>query len=146
MARGAGSTATTAVGPGLVATSGQRVYQPLSATTPAPAAAARPAPRAAADLTLRPDLAPPAAAEAPPASLAGLVLKVSPSQATVSLDGTPIGTAGELGRLELPLAVSAGGHRVEAAAPGYEPASASVVVTPGATLTFTLALTARPPG
>ncbi len=137
------ATAAPASGPGLVATSGQRVFQPVTAA--APTATTRPA-RGAADPALRPELLPanPAAAT-PAAGLAGLVLKVTPSEATVSLDGAPIGTAGELGRLELPLAVSAGEHRVGVLAPGYEPATSAVVVAPGATLTVELALTASAP-
>ena len=52
---------------------------------------------------------------------AALDIRVSPSNASVYLDGEFFGTAEELGSLERGAAVSAGRHRIEVLAPGHAP-------------------------
>ncbi|MBI4914402.1 MAG: PEGA domain-containing protein [Acidobacteria bacterium] len=54
---------------------------------------------------------------------AALDIRVSPSNASVYLDGEFFGTAEELGSLERGAAVSAGRHRIDVLAPGHAPRS-----------------------
>ncbi len=96
------------------------------------------------DPTLRPDLAPGAAAQ--PAAAGVLVLVVKPDTAAVYLNGQFVGTAAELARLERGLAVPAGRHLVEALAPGFAGRSLTVEVEEGARQQVVIELDAAPGG
>ncbi len=91
-----------------------RVFGPKQAQQ---GSASKPGP----DTSLRPELRGPAAAGAAAhaAQWGALDLRVSPANAAVYLDGTMMGTAQELGRLERGLAVTPGRHTVQVLAPGY---------------------------
>jgi hypothetical protein len=74
------------------------------------------------DTSLRPELNPPpgpAAARPAAERWSALELRVSPANAAIYVDGSLVGTAQELGRLERGLAVKPGRHRIEVLAPGY---------------------------
>jgi PEGA domain len=86
------------------------------------------------DTSLRPEFRQPPQAPsrtAPTGEWASLEVHVSPPNAAVYVDGTMVGTAGELGRLERGLAVRAGKHRIEVLAPGYASKTIDVEVREG---------------
>jgi hypothetical protein len=114
-----------------------RVYEPVP--SPEPQAPSGPDPR------LRPELlVEPGAGERPAASTgAALDLKITPSVASVYLDGQFVGTAGELSRLERGLAVAPGNHQLEVMAPGHEPRSVTVEVQEGQRQQVVVELDAR---
>lgn len=104
-----------------------RVFGPAKA---GPETAAKSGP----DTSLRPELRRPAGAEsgtARPGEWSALELKVSPPNAAVYVDGSMVGTAQELGRLERGLAVKPGRHQIEVLAPGYASKSVEVEVREG---------------
>ncbi len=78
-------------------------------------------PPAGPDLTLRPglDRADSSSGVKRPIG-AALKLRVSPDAASIAIDGVFVATAREVSRMEGPLAVSAGSHRIEVSAPGHE--------------------------
>jgi hypothetical protein len=53
-----------------------------------------------------------------------LLLTTSPAKAEVTLDGSPIGSADDLGPIQLPI----GSHTLRVEAPGYEPAERVITV------------------
>ena len=77
------------------------------------------------------------------AASAALVLEITPSVASVYLDGEFVGTAGELSRLARGLAVTPGTHRLEVMAPGHEPRSVTVDVQEGQRQQVVVELDAR---
>ncbi len=86
------------------------------------------------DTSLRPEFRE-GGPEAPPSRLAArgaaLDLRITPPNAAVYLDGQLVGSAAELGRLERGLAVSAGQHRLEVAAPNHASRVVSIDVKEG---------------
>jgi len=75
-------------------------------------------------------------------ALATLVLRVSPADATVRVDGEPLGeTAGDA---ERKMAVDPGDHVVTADGPGLEPARVEVSVSAGEQAPVALTLSRRP--
>lgn len=104
-----------------------------------PPDAAGPSAESGPDVSLRPELASRAGSrnEVPAGEERGMVLgavlefRITPEDAEVTLDGSYLGTAGELGRLERGLAVESGLHRVEVAVPGRDPVLVDVVLEEG---------------
>lgn len=74
------------------------------------------------------------------ALLADVTLEIVPANATISLDGRPIGQA-PLGK---PVAIAAGTHKLEVTADGYEPQKRDLMITAGVPLKITLELKAIP--
>jgi hypothetical protein len=77
----------------------------------------------------------------------GLVLDSVPDSAQVFVDGFYVGIAEEFGLLGRPLTVTAGTHRVELRAPGYETILFSARIDPNQILRYRgeMQLLARPP-
>jgi hypothetical protein len=65
---------------------------------------------------------------------------VSPPDAAVYVDDRFVGTAEEVGSLQVGLAVSSGKHTVTASRPGFADQSADVQIEPGATETVEISL------
>lgn len=113
-----------------------RVFAPVKAATPAeeqrnlptPARRSTP-PRSGPDTSLRPELDRPAPGEVPTG--AALQFEVTPSQASVYIDGEFAGTGVELAGLERGLTVAGGSHLIEVVAPGFEPRSVTIEVAEG---------------
>ena len=61
----------------------------------------------------------------------GVTFEISPSDAEVFVDGQYVGQVRDFDGVGAPLNVMAGRHRVDVNAPGYEPLSFDVDVTPG---------------
>jgi hypothetical protein len=114
-----------------------RVYTPVRSDAEEPGG--RP------DLSLRPDIA---RAAAPAATIrqtaAAVRFEVTPPGASISIDGQFVATARELARMEGPLVVSTGPHRVEVTAPGFQPASRGIDLAEGEVLEVSIDLTAEP--
>lgn len=70
------------------------------------------------------------------ALLADVTLTVVPDNATISVDGRPMGTS----PLTKPLQIAAGTHKIEVTADGYEPQKQDVMVTAEVPLTRTFTL------
>jgi hypothetical protein len=66
----------------------------------------------------------------PPELRGGLVLMTVPDSAQVFVDGFYVGLAEEFGAQGRPMSITAGVHRIELRAPGYETLSFSVVIDP----------------
>jgi hypothetical protein len=62
-------------------------------------------------------------------------LKVSPSTASVFIDGTSVGTVSEFDGLTDHLKLSGGAHKIELRADGYHPYTGEITVTAGKTTT-----------
>jgi hypothetical protein len=60
----------------------------------------------------------------------GLVLQTVPDMAQVFVDGYYVGLAEEFGLHGRPMDISAGAHRIELRAPGYETLAFSVMIRP----------------
>ena len=75
---------------------------------------------------------------------AALKLRVSPDSASIGIDGAFVATAQELLRMERPLAVSTGSHRIEVSAPGYERFSQTIELGDGEVLELSVDLTESP--
>lgn len=106
-----------------------RVFSPITEAGPAQTEGRAAGP----DPSLRPDLDERSkpAAESARKPTAALTLRVSPESAEVSIDGVFVATARELGRMEGPLATTAGEHVVSVRAPGFAEASKSVRLAEG---------------
>ena len=65
-----------------------------------------------------------------------LRLKVKPAEGQVYVDGYFVGEVDSFDGLTQRLSIEAGAHRVEIRAPGYEPVSFDVMVSPGETVTY----------
>jgi hypothetical protein len=77
---------------------------------------------------------PPARAAKPPTG--AIRLKVSPDTATVYVDGSPVGKAGDFdGLLSNHLVLERGSHLVEIRADGYETVSKTLMIEVGKTMT-----------
>jgi hypothetical protein len=115
-----------------------RVYGPLVTDQPAVDSS----PEAGPDVSLRKDLdlESRTAADTSVKPGAALRLRVSPSSATVSVDGEFAATARELGLMEGPLAVTAGRHQVVVCAPGYLEVSREVELSTGEVLELEIIL------
>ena len=75
-------------------------------------------------------------------------IETIPGSAQVFVDGFYMGLAEEFGLLGHPMTLSAGSHRIELRAPGYETLSFSVIIEPNEILRYRgdlQSLTARPP-
>jgi hypothetical protein len=68
------------------------------------------------------------------------VVRVTPDDASIYLDGRFLGTGWELSRLRSGLIVDAGDHEIEAVRPGLEPESRRFTVEPGAEVEVVLEL------
>jgi hypothetical protein len=81
---------------------------------------------------------PPQAGAVPPAAIArgGLTLETLPDLAQVYIDGFYVGLAQEFGLRGRALDLSAGAHRVELRAAGFETLSFSVLIAPHETLRY----------
>lgn len=97
------------------------------------------------DLDLRPDLgrADSDSSNQRPVG-AAVKLRVSPDSASIVIDGTFVATAGELQRMERPLAVSAGSHLIEVSAPGYEMSATTIEPEAGEVIELSVDLTESP--
>ncbi len=65
-----------------------------------------------------------------------LRLKIKPREAQVYVDGYFVGAIDEFDGAFQKLGIDAGNHRVEIKAPGHEPVSFDVLITPGETVTY----------
>ena len=65
-----------------------------------------------------------------------LRLKIKPREAQVYVDGYFVGVIDEFDGAFQKLGIDAGSHRVEIKAPGHEPVSVEVLITPGETVTY----------
>jgi hypothetical protein len=65
-----------------------------------------------------------------------LRLKIKPREAQVYIDGFLVGTIDDFDGVFQKLSVDAGAHRVEIKAPGYEPTTFEVLITPNETVTY----------
>lgn len=115
----------------------QRVYGPVFARplgSPVSGSRSSAASPGGPDLRLRPDLGG-AGNEKRSQSVqvadASLLVRVTPAEASVYLDGAFLATARELAGLTGPLAVSPGHHEIEVLAPGYVAAQRRVEAEPG---------------
>jgi hypothetical protein len=113
-----------------------RVYTPVRLDAEEPGS--RP------DLSLRPDIARGDAPAAAPRRAAAVRFEVTPPGASVAIDGKFVATARELARMEGPLVVSSGSHRIEVTAPGFQPASRGIDLGEGEVLELSIDLTAEP--
>ena len=115
-----------------------RVFGPLTKDE----AAAPPERAGGPDPSLRKDLDGVLKRTATPAPKPGasLRLRVSPEEATVSLDGAFVATGRELGRMEGPLAITAGEHMLVVRAPGFQEWSKSILVAEGEVLELEMQL------
>lgn len=105
-----------------------RVYAPLRPVDDDDASAVR----GGADPSLRPDIGSTLSSEEPQvAEGAGLDLNVTPLTASIAIDGKFAATAGELTKMEGPLAVASGTHRIEISAPGHQSYSQIVELQDG---------------
>ena len=66
----------------------------------------------------------------------GVSLEISPSNATVDVDGNHAGVVGDFSDPSRPLSLAAGRHHIELQAPGYEPMAFDVDVVPGQVLPY----------
>jgi len=66
----------------------------------------------------------------------GLVLETIPASAQVFIDGYYVGLAGEFGSQGRPMNITAGAHRIELRAQGYEALSFSVMIEPNEILRY----------
>ena len=115
---------------------------------------AEPSPDSGPDVSLRPELATragtrgDASAGEAQVTVLGAVLefRIAPEDAVVTLDGSYLGTAGELGRLERGLAVEAGPHRIEVTVPGRDPVLVEIALEEGERHALSLDLAVAPEG
>ena len=70
------------------------------------------------------------------AAYGGVSLDISPSDATVYVDGTYVGPADEFYDPSHPLSLRAGRHRIQVQAPGYQPLFFDVDVLPGQVIPY----------
>jgi hypothetical protein len=70
------------------------------------------------------------------AAYGGVSFDISPRDAAIILDGTYIGYAGDFAPNAAPLTLTAGPHRIEVQADGYQPMSWDVDIVPGQVLPF----------
>jgi hypothetical protein len=61
----------------------------------------------------------------------GISLEITPADAEVYVDGSYAGLVQDFDGTQQPLTVTAGSHRLEVRAPGYEPLALDVNVNPG---------------
>lgn len=66
----------------------------------------------------------------------GISFEITPQEATIYVDGSYVGTAGEFGPDQRPLDLSAGRHRVEIRAPGYRTTTFDADVRAGQVLPY----------
>ncbi len=94
-----------------------------------------------ADPSLRPDILASGqpGSEQPPQG-AALKLTVSPDSASIAIDGAFVATAREVTRMEGPLAVASGSHRIEVSAPGFQTTTRSVELADGQVVELTIDL------
>ena len=74
-----------------------------------------------------------------------LVLDVSPADAQVFADGYYVGVPADFSGERGGGVLDAGVHRIDLSAPGYEPMTVDLRVTPGQAVTYRAALKAFPP-
>ena len=87
------------------------------------------------DMSLRSDLgAAPAGLGSSAPDAAALKLKVSPEEASVSIDGSFVATGRELARMQGPLAIPHGSHTITVGAPGFESVTRTLEVPRGEVL------------
>jgi hypothetical protein len=84
-----------------------------------------------ADPALRPDLVAASANEDPSQAGAALRLIITPESASVAIDGEFVASARELGRMQGPLATSAGTRQITVTAPGFITAEHTVDLAAG---------------
>jgi hypothetical protein len=65
------------------------------------------------------------------AAYGGVSLEISPSDATVDVDGNHAGIVGDFSDPSRPLSLAPGRHHIQLQAPGYEPMGFDVDVVPG---------------
>jgi hypothetical protein len=70
------------------------------------------------------------------AAYGGVSLDISPRDATVYVDGISVGVADEFYDPSNPLSVTAGRHRIQIQAPGYQPLSFDVDVPAGQVIPY----------
>lgn len=114
---------------------GEPEAQPQDDSQPQPQAESQPQPQAKSESRPQAESQPQQQAE-PQAERsarggAAVDLRVTPSNASVYLDGEFLGTGEELERLERGFAVTPGQHRLEVVAPGHNPRSLDVLLRPG---------------
>lgn len=73
-------------------------------------------------------------------STGGVSLEVTPSTATVFVDGTYMGTADEFGPTSQPIGLTAGRHRIEVRANGYQTMTFEATITAGQVLPYQASL------
>lgn len=113
------------------------IWEPLAGQTSGPS---RHPPRGP-DPSLRPDLAAPTPKPVlPDQEWGSLKLRVTPTAATVAIDGEFLATGRELDLMVAPLAITAGPHRVEVRAPGYASYRGEVAVAAGEEVTLSVSL------
>jgi hypothetical protein len=66
----------------------------------------------------------------------GVSLEISPSDATVDVDGNHAGIVGDFSDPSRPLSLGAGRHHIQLQAPGYEPMGFDVDVVPGQVIPY----------
>jgi hypothetical protein len=129
-----------------VATPVKDIYGPMQPQVPA---AVNPdAAKAGPDLSLRPELesALPPHQQTPESSVAQIRFAIEPGHAAVYLDGAFVGTAEQLSRMELPLAVAAGDHRIEVIAPGFQAQKQELKIAAGAMMEIKIVAERNPAG
>jgi hypothetical protein len=66
----------------------------------------------------------------------GVALEITPIDGEVFVDGSYAGYVGDFDGTRQPLTLTAGTHRVEVQAPGYEPLVVDVMVQPGQVIPY----------
>jgi hypothetical protein len=69
-------------------------------------------------------------------NMGGLSFQISPSDAQVIVDGTPVGTVGEFTPTTQPLGLPAGRHQIEVRASGYRTMSFDVNIVAGQVIPY----------
>ncbi|MCP4896721.1 MAG: hypothetical protein GY906_07055 [bacterium] len=103
----------------------QRFYSPI--TAPVPSSARQPNPQLRERDYARSELK----SATKPSKRSSLHLEVSPDNARVFIDGGFLGTGRELASLTQPIAIAAGVHDIEAAAPGRAPSKQRISLKAG---------------
>jgi hypothetical protein len=70
------------------------------------------------------------------AIMGGLSFQITPADAQIFVDGTPVGTTGQFTPTSQPLGVPAGHHHVELRAPGYQTMAFDVDIVAGEVIPY----------
>lgn len=110
----------------------ERVFGPVGSTASGAETRPQDAPEAT-TMTARPSVV-------PASGRATIRLRVTPPQASVTLDGEFLATGSELGRIEGGLAVDAGHRMLEVSAPGYRTVTLALDLVAGTAAEYTVEL------